>query len=119
MKLGIVGSRTFLDYQLLKTTIDQIINSSTNSITHIVSGGAKGADTLASRYAEEKNFEMIVFKPNWKKYGKRAGFIRNTDIIYTSDIIVAFWDGKSSGTKDSIDKALELNKQVIIKKFIL
>lgn len=117
MKLGIIGSRSFLDYHLLEVTINQFINTCTNSITHIVSGGAKGADTLANRYAEEKNIEMIVFKPDWKKYGKRAGYIRNTDIIENSDIVIAFWDGISPGTKDSIDKALNLNKQVIIKKF--
>lgn len=117
MKLAIVGSRDFSDYNFLKQNVLELMESHSFKFTHIVSGGAKGADTLANRYADEKNIEMIVFKPDWKKYGKRAGFIRNTDIIETSDVIVAFWDGKSTGTKDSIEKALNLNKQVTIKKF--
>ena len=83
----------------------------------IVSGGAKGADTLAEKFALENHLEMIVFKPDWKKFGKRAGFLRNTIIIENATIVFAFWDGKSNGTKDSIDKAEKLNKKVIVTIF--
>lgn len=117
MKLAIVGSRDFSDYNFLKQNVLELMESHSFKFTHIVSGGAKGADTLGHRFAMEHQLEMIVFKPDWKRFGKRAGYIRNTDIIENSDIVIAFWDGKSSGTKDSIDKALNLNKQVIIKKF--
>jgi len=117
MKIAIVGSRSFSDYNLLKKSMNSFIKDSSISITHIVSGGAKGADSLAHQYANENNLQMIVFKPDWKKFGKRAGIVRNSDIIENADIILAFWDGLSSGTKNSIDKALKLNKKVIIKNF--
>ena len=47
----------------------------------------------------------VIFPAEWKKYGKRAGYIRNHDIIKNSDHVVAFWDGKSRGTLHSIELA--------------
>lgn len=114
MKIAIIGSRTFLDYELLSDTIKNYLSENNLIIKSVVSGGAKGADTLAEKFALENTIEMIVFKPDWKRFGKRAGFMRNTLIIENSDIVFAFWDGKSSGTKDSIEKAKSLNKKVII-----
>lgn len=108
MKVGVIGSRGFKDYDLVVKTLSKM------DISLIVSGGAIGADTLGERYAKEKNIETKIFLPDWKTHGKSAGFIRNTDIINESEIIVAFWDGVSKGTKDSIDKANKLEKQVII-----
>jgi len=114
MKIAIIGSRTFLDYELLSDTIKKYLSENNLIIKSVVSGGAKGADTLAEKFALENTIEMIVFKPDWKRFGKRAGFMRNTLIIENSDVVFAFWDGKSSGTKDSIEKAKSLNKKVII-----
>src|SRR5690606_22296767 len=114
MKIAIIGSRTFLDYELLSDTIKNYLSENNLIIKSVVSGGAKGADTLAEKFALENTIEMIVFKPDWKRFGKRAGFMRNTLIIENSDVVFAFWDGKSSGTKDSIEKAKSLNKKVII-----
>lgn len=108
MKVGVIGSRGFKDYDLVVKTLSKM------DISLIVSGGAIGADTLGERYAKENNIETKIFLPDWKTHGKSAGFIRNTDIINESEIIVAFWDGVSKGTKDSIDKANKLEKQVII-----
>jgi len=101
MKLAIVGSRTFNDYNKLCEFISQ--NFDINSITHIVSGGARGADALGERFAADYGKELIVFKADWDKYGKRAGFIRNVDIINECDQCVAFWDGESHGTKHDIE----------------
>ena len=116
MKLAIIGSRGFNDYNFLKKNVSDFLKRNSLACTHIVSGGAKGADTLASQYAKEHQLEMIVFKPNWKQFGKRAGFIRNTTIIENADAVIAFWDGSSSGTKDAIMKAIELNKRIKIYK---
>lgn len=113
MKIALIGSRTFTDYDLLKNTVTAYLAENEQTATHIVSGGAKGADTLAEQFALEKQLKMIVFKPDWKQFGKRAGYVRNTDIIENADIVFAFWDGTSRGTKDSIDKAKTLNKQLI------
>ena len=107
MKIAVIGSRNFNDYELVKTTL------STLNITLLVSGGAKGADSLGERYATENNIETLIFKPDWEKHGKAAGMIRNTDIINNADTVIAFWDGESKGTKDSITKAEKKNKNII------
>ena len=109
MKLAIVGSRTFSDYELLKTTIDQIPTPSL-----IVSGGARGADTLAEQYARERGIPTKIFLPDWKLHGKVAGFIRNELIVKECDFLVAFWDGKSNGTRNSISHAKEMKKEFLI-----
>ncbi len=101
MKLAVVGSRGFDNYEILKTVIDEIRTA--YEITTIVSGGAVGADTFAEQYAEENGIEMVVFPAEWKRFGKKAGFLRNNTIWSNSDIGVAFWDGKSKGTAHSFD----------------
>jgi hypothetical protein len=111
--VAIIGSRTFNNYELVKSTM----NSFDIPPSKIVSGGAIGADSLGAKYANEYNIPLLVYKPDWKKYGKSAGFLRNTDIIENSDIVVAFWDGMSNGTRDSINKATKLGKKVITVNF--
>ena len=108
MKVAVIGSRGFDDYDLMVKTLDKI------KITLIVSGHAVGADKLGERYAIEKGIETKIFLPDWKNLGKAAGMIRNTDIINEAELVVAFWDGTSKGSADSIEKANKLNKPVII-----
>jgi len=108
MKVAVVGSRNFNDYVRVKKAID-VIQSYVN-IECIVSGGAKGADSLGAKYADENNIEKLIFLPEWNKYGRSAGFKRNKLIIEACDFCIAFWDGKSKGTKHSIDLAKKLNK---------
>ena len=81
---------------------------------NIVSGGAKGTDTLAAQFAAEMDIPLLVFKPDYQKYGRRATLLRNTQIIENADVIFAFWDGQSKGTKDSITKAKKLQKELHI-----
>lgn len=113
MNIAIVGGRDFNDYNLLKKTLNNYIENK-SFLSAIVSGGAKGADTLAAIYAEELDVEMIVYKPDYKKNGRLAAFHRNTEIIEASDIVFAFWDGKSRGTLDSITKAKKLERKLFI-----
>ena len=111
MKVAVIGSRTFNDYELLRQTLSKI------EITLVVSGGAKGADSLGEEYANANNIPTKIFLPDWDKYGKSAGMLRNSDIINEAEIIVAFWDGESKGCKDAIAKANKLNKKVLIISF--
>jgi len=114
MNLAIIGSRTFNNYERLKTEINKFIEDNFIDITCIVSGGAKGADSLGERYAKEYNIPTKIFYPNWNLYGKKAGYLRNIDIIKNANQIIAFWDGISSGTKSSINLAKEQNKIIKI-----
>lgn len=111
MRYAVIGSRTFLDYETLKEVLDK------HYISQIVSGGAKGADNLGARYANENNIPLIEFIPYWDKYGKRAGMMRNKDIIRASDVVIAFWDNISPGTKNSLEYAKKLGKKTIIVRF--
>jgi hypothetical protein len=117
MKLAVVGSRSFNDYKTLKVVLDELKESI--NIHCIVSGGANGADTLAERYAKENNIPIEVYKPDWNKHGKAAGFIRNSDIWNNSDLGVAFWDGKSKGTKHSFGIAKKQKKDLYVFDYII
>jgi len=115
MKLAIIGSRTFNDYDKLLESLIEFFEI--ERIDEIISGGAKGADSLGERLAESWGRKMTVFEADWNKYGKSAGFIRNQQIIDACDIVLAFWDGKSKGTQDSINKAKLAKKPTFIVYF--
>ena len=106
MKLAIIGSRNCppIDIEAhLKYIPDTI-----------VSGGAKGADTYAREFAQKHNLTLIEFLPEYDKYGKGAPLVRNKLIIDNCDCVLAFWDGKSRGTKFTLDYAREKNKPIKI-----
>ena len=108
MKLAIVGSRSFNDYDMLVDFIEE--NYNVEDITHVISGGAKGADALGERFANDFIKETIIFPAEWEKYGKSAGFKRNVEIIKNCDECVCFWDGQSHGTKHDIDLCEKMKK---------
>jgi len=112
-KIAIIGSRTFNDYELLVSTME----SYKDYISVIVSGGAKGADSLGERWAKENNIETDIYYPDWDKYGKKAGFLRNKQIVENSDGVIAFWDGESKGTQHSFRLCDELEIPIKIVKF--
>ena len=116
MNIAIIGSREFNDYNFLEKNILEIIVNNNIEITKIISGGAKGADKLAEIYSNKYKIPKEVILPDWS-IGKSAGFIRNSDIINKSDIVIAFWNGESKGTLDSIKKAKKLNKNVFVINF--
>ncbi len=73
----------------------------------IVSGGARGADTLAKEYAVKNNIPLIEFPPEYDRYGRRAPLMRNIQIVDNCDFLLAFWNGSSRGTKFTIDYAVK------------
>lgn len=117
MNIAIVGSRNFKDYEFMKSVIETYIIENSLEQTIIVSGGAKGADALAEKFASEKGYGTLIFLPEWEKYGRGACSVRNTQIIENADVVIAFWDGASRGTKDSIDKAKKMGKKLMIHSF--
>ena len=106
------GCRNFNDYRFIKSTLDSIIK---NRNFKILVGDANGVDSLIVQYAKENNIPYQIFKANWDFYGKSAGPIRNRQMVELADGLIAFWDGKSRGTKNSIDEA---NKKGIKLKII-
>ena len=118
VKLAIVGSRTFFDYKVLKKTLDDISTEHGLIYVEIISGGAKGADTLGEKYAEEYKIPTKIFPAEWKKYGKKAGFKRNVDIIENCDLCVCFWDGESHGTQHDINLCKEMHKPCFVYNFL-
>lgn len=112
MKIAIVGSRSFDDYEYLKKTL--IWFCEVETIDRIISGGAKGADTLAKRYAAEHAIPLKEHLPNWNLYGKSAGFIRNKLIVADCDELIAFWNKISNGTAHAVKLAEEFRKPVHI-----
>jgi len=102
--LAISGSKNFEDYQKFCSIMESFINSY-GPIKKIVSGGAKGVDSLARKFCKERGIPLKEFLPRWKKYGKAAGPIRNSQIISEADAFLAIWNGTSTGTLDAILKA--------------
>lgn len=80
----------------------------------IVSGGAKGADTFAREYAIRNNIRLLEFIPDYKKFGRIAPIIRNRQIVENCDFLLAFWNGKSPGTRHALDYAKRKGKPVSI-----
>ena len=116
MNIAIVGGRDFNDYTLLKESILAYIDAHEKP-ENIVSGGAKGADTLAAQFAAEMGIPLLIFKPDYQRYGRGATLVRNTQIIENAEVVFAFWDGQSRGTKDSIKKAEKLEKELYVIKY--
>jgi hypothetical protein len=108
INIAIVGSRNFYDFKKMAESIESIIN--VDNIGFIISGGAKGADTLAERYADLRNISIRVFKADWLRFGSSAGPKRNIKIIAACDICFAFPTRGSKGTRHDIDLCKKTNK---------
>lgn len=102
MKIIIAGGRSFDDYNLLSKKCDAILINQKD--IEIVSGHAKGADSLGEKYAIERNYGLKLFPADWT-LGKKAGYIRNAEMAKYGDALIAFWDGKSKGTANMIKLA--------------
>lgn len=104
MKVAVIGSRGL--------SIKNLGDYLPSETTEIVSGGAVGVDTSAAEYAIAHDIKLTKFLPDYKKFGRVAPLKRNVEIIEYADMVLAFWDGKSRGTKFVIDKCGELGVPV-------
>ena len=114
MKLIIAGGREFNDYNLLCNETTQFIEQELNpgEEVEIISGLARGADTLGCRYANEALFPLRGFAAEWGKFGRAAGPIRNKLMAKNASHLIAFWDGNSKGTMHMIDYAESMGLKV-------
>ena len=99
----VAGTRTLRDYDLVRRTLDRYLAGKTEVV--ILSWGARGADALGERYARERGLPVERFPADWKRYGRAAGPLRNQQMAERGDALVAFWDGKSRGTRHMIECA--------------
>lgn len=107
MKVAVIGSRSL--------TVDDLGKYLPEGTTEIISGGARGVDACARNYAIAHNIKLTEFLPEYEKYGRRAPLKRNITIIENADTVLAFWDGKSNGTRFVIKKFREMGKEIKIK----
>lgn len=117
IRVIVAGGRDFTDqarmYEVLNEYSTAVFGS--DYALSIVSGGARGADRMAEAWATAAGVPCIVMPANWKAHGKGAGHKRNREMAEVGDHLIAFWDGKSAGTRNMIDtaRALGLTVQIV------
>ena len=117
-KVIIAGGREFRDYALLCESCDKFLcqEHQTYDIV-VISGTARGADTLGERYAHERGYAVEKYPADWNRDGKAAGPIRNAQMAKVADTLIAFWDGQSKGTANMIDQAKTRGLSIKIVKY--
>ncbi len=110
MKILVTGSRDWANRKAIFTVLQGY------GATSVAHGGARGADTLAGLAAQELGIPCRVYPADWNKHGRAAGIIRNTEMLEQEkpDLVVAFWDGTSRGTKHMIDAARRAGYRVLV-----
>lgn len=104
MKVMVAGSRG-----IDNINIDQYMPA---DMTMLISGGARGVDTLAEKYADRMNIPKTIIRPDYPRYGKCAPLVRNREMVEMADLVVIIWDGKSHGTGYTLDYAIKCNKHI-------
>ena len=100
------GSRTITNLDL-----DRFIDPS--HVGCVVTGGAAGTDSIAEQWAKRHKIEWVCYLPQWDVYGKRAGFVRNEEMINFADVLISFWDGQSRGTLHAIEYCKKIGRPYI------
>lgn len=103
-RIIVAGSRDFEDREFAFPRIAHMLSKVPNGF-EIISGGARGADTIGEEWAKSQHAACVRFPAKWDAYGKRAGFIRNALMGWYATHLIAFWDGVSPGTKGMIEFA--------------
>jgi hypothetical protein len=114
--LAVVGSRGFNDKWLMAWVLDTLNERAweEGGTLRVVSGGAKGADTLAEKWAGSRKVPCTVFPAEWNRHGNKAGRLRNELMADKCTGAVAFWDSVSPGTRHMIDAVRRRGKQVLL-----
>jgi hypothetical protein len=110
MKVIVAGSRSIVSYLIVAEAIEQ----AGLEIDEVVSGGASGVDKLGELWARKHNVKVKRFPAQWDRLGRRAGFVRNSQMADYAEALIAVWDGESRGTKHMIEEMEERGKLVIV-----
>lgn len=103
MHVAVIGSRTYRDRESLFRDLDRAWTK-WGPFT-LVSGGAAGADRLAEEWATKRGVPALIFRADWERYGRKAGPLRNRAIVLAADAVIAYWDGRSPGTRGTLEMA--------------
>lgn len=114
MKVIVAGGRDFEDFNYLESSLLDLFPGLE---FEIVGGEAKGADSLGKRFAYKHKVGYHSFPADWKNLGRKAGPLRNIQMGDFADMLVAFWDGESRGTKHMIDYATKKGLEVVVLKY--
>lgn len=122
LRILVCGGRRFSDYALLEKTINGVVAEAGREDIEIVSGHYVGADRLGELYAEKHNAQVKIFPAEWEKYGKRAGPMRNKQMVdyisgFKNKIVIAFVSANTKGTRNTISLAKKANIRVIEKEY--
>lgn len=122
IRIIVAGSRNFNNYSLLEQSLmDYIAGNFDPNDIEIISGGARGADSLGERFARECQLKLKRFPADWDRYGKSAGYRRNAEMAdyakQETGVLFAFWDGQSRGTRHMINLATTKGLEVHVVKF--
>ncbi len=113
--LMVCGSRSIEDHDFVWKCIEETYK--TYKFDTIIEGGADGVDSLAGLFTIYHRFNHMTIYPQWNKHGNKAGFMRNSDLVEICNKGIAMWDGKSTGTKDSITKLKKVGKLLKVFKY--
>lgn len=109
MKVAVVGSSSITDEKLVFDFVKEC-HEWNNHYDKLISGGAKGVDTIAEKFANDNKIRTVIFKPCYEKYGEQAPLIRNSDIISKADKCIIIWDGYSECTANDIELCAQMRK---------
>lgn len=110
--LAVIGSRGFTDKRKFLEAMERFFGETRPD--GIISGGARGVDTMGKEWAEVRRIPVTVIRPDWGREGRSATFNRNAEVIGACDMVIAFWGGKSAGTRDSLEVARRLKKTTVV-----
>lgn len=117
LRIVIAGSRSYCNFEEAETFIRESLKTiSAHPPFIVLCGGAKGADQLGEKFALCNAFPIEHHFPQWQRFGKAAGPIRNQKMAELCDVVICFWDGKSKGTASLIRYAKKFKKTIFIKK---
>lgn len=110
--VAVVGSREYAD----DLGPEQVIGELARSAPHVtvISGGARGVDRRAAAAARQHGLKVREYPADWNLHGKRAGYVRNEEMVKAADMVIAFWDGQSPGTRLTIDLAQRHKKTLLL-----
>lgn len=106
MKVLMCGSRTWDDLEAIVRWLGNLRGEHGEALVVISGGAPRGADRICASVCDALGISLVEVPAEWERYGKRAGILRNVKMLNLEpQLVIAFWDGRSAGTRHTIDEA--------------